>query len=110
MIITPQTIQRVTDTIVRESDPRMVILFGSRARGDSTDKSDIDLLIVQDREVITRKGRRSELGRLYRILAGLHVPVDLLLYSVEEFQSWQSSVNHVAGRASREGKVLYARN
>jgi len=41
-----EDIQRVVDTLARQFKPQRVILFGSQARGDATDDSDVDLLIV----------------------------------------------------------------
>lgn len=35
--------------LYRNLEPKLVILFGSYARGDYTDKSDIDVLIVSDK-------------------------------------------------------------
>lgn len=32
---------------------------------------------------------------------------DILLYSRGEFEHWKHSLNHVVGRAHREGRVLY---
>ena len=105
-----EIIKGMTDLIVRETNPRMIILFGSQARGQTSQNSDVDLLIVQDGETLQREGRWLILGRLYRLLADFHTSIDLLLYSYEEFESWRTSINHVVARALREGKVLYARS
>lgn len=42
------TVRKLTDAILKEHDPEMVILFGSVARGDSDEFSDIDLLVIID--------------------------------------------------------------
>ena len=42
------TVRKLTDVILKEYDPEMVILFGSVARGDSDEFSDIDMLVVMD--------------------------------------------------------------
>jgi uncharacterized protein len=35
--------------------------------------------------------------------------LDILIYSEAEAERWRSSLNHVVGRALREGKVVYER-
>lgn len=45
-------IREITEIIVREYSPDKIILFGSRARGDSRPDSDIDILVVSDREKV----------------------------------------------------------
>jgi hypothetical protein len=36
-------------------------------------------------------------------------PKDVLVYSREEFEKWQDSINHVVAIAVREGRLLYER-
>jgi predicted nucleotidyltransferase len=40
-------IDRIISLIVSLASPDQVVLFGSYARGDNTEKSDIDLLILK---------------------------------------------------------------
>ena len=79
-----------------------VILFGSHARGDAGEKSDLDILIVEP-EV---HGRLAEAARLDRALRGLGVPVDLLVTSEAMFEAWKDTPNSVLHEAAREGKVF----
>ena len=102
-------LDRMVTAIVAEVDPEMVILFGSRARGDATAKSDVDLLVVESAPFGKNRSRRDEESRLCRALARFHVPKDLLVFSRDELESWRDSLNHVAARAMREGRVLYER-
>ncbi len=102
-------LQEMVDIIVREVDPDTIILFGSRARRDARPDSDIDLMIVEKEPFSAGKSRRKESGRLYLALMDLPGPKDILLYSRDEFDFWKESLNHVVGRASREGRVLYGR-
>ena len=102
-------LQQMIDTIVREASPEAIILFGSRARGDARPDSDIDLLIVETEPFSPQRSRRKEAARLYIALKGLAISKDLLLYSRDEFEHWKNSMNHVVGRAVREGKVLHGR-
>ena len=38
----------IVEVIVREIDPDRIVLFGSRARGDYTEGSDYDLLVLKE--------------------------------------------------------------
>ena len=44
----PDRLRRMVDVIVNEVDPSQIVLFGSQVRGDATDASDVDLLVVVD--------------------------------------------------------------
>jgi predicted nucleotidyltransferase len=102
-------LKQMVQTIVREVSPEAIILFGSRARGDARPDSDVDLLVVESEPFSPQRSRRKEAARLYMALRGLALSKDILLYSRDEFDHWKNSLNHVAGRAHREGRVLHGR-
>ena len=102
-------LHQMVETIVREVSPETIILFGSRARGDARPDSDVDLLVVETEPFSPQRSRRKEAARLYMALRGLAISKDILLYSRAEFDHWKNSLNHVVGRAYREGKVLHGR-
>ena len=103
-------LDRMIRTIVDEVDPEQVVLFGSRARGDARPDSDIDLLIIESQPFGDGRSSHAESVRLDRALAATPVATDLLVYSREEIERWRGSLNHVAARALREGRVLYTRD
>lgn len=105
-----QIVQAMVDIIVREANPEAIILFGSRARGDAGPDSDVDLLVVEAEPFSPQRSRRAETTRLYRLLRDMPLAKDLLLYSKAEFEFWKTSLNHVVGRAHREGRVLHERH
>ena len=107
--VTETLLKRMVQAIVDEVDPDQVIFFGSRARGDAREHSDIDLIVVESESFGPDRSRRRETLRLYRALAGFQVPTDILVYSREDVTYWRDSLNHVLARALREGKVLYER-
>ena len=102
-------LERMVQVIVDEVDPEQVILFGSRARGDATAGSDVDLIVVESTPFVEGRSRGVEETRLWRALASFHVPKDILVYSRDEVDYWRDSLNHVLARALREGRVLYER-
>jgi len=91
-------------------DPEQIYLFGSYARGDTCEDSDLDLLIVEREPFGLGHNRLQEVNLIYRVLAPFRVSADILVYSSEEFAKWRRSLNHVVGRCYREGKLLYARS
>ena len=103
-------LDRMIRTIVDEVDPEQVILFGSRARGDARPESDIDLLVIESEPFGNGRSRHAEEVRLNRGLPATAVATDILVYSRADIEQWRGSLNHVAARALREGRVLYTRD
>lgn len=104
-----QLLQEMVEVIVREVDPETIILFGSRARGDARPDSDVDLLVVESEPFSVQHSRQKAYLQLSMALRHLPVSKDILLYSHDEFGYWKTSLNHVVGRASREGRILHER-
>ena len=107
--VTERLLGEMVQAIVAEVDPEQVILFGSRARGDERENSDIDIIVVEAEPFGPERSRHKELVRLYHALAGFRVPADVLVYSHEDIDYWRDSLNHVLARGLREGRVLYER-
>lgn len=108
--VTDDIIDQMVQAIVNEADPEMVILFGSRARGDSRMRSDVDLIVVEAEPFGPQRSRHKEMLRLRRALKPFTVPVDVLVYSQDDVEYWRDSLNYVLARALREGRVLYERS
>ena len=108
--VTDDLLDRMVRAIVDEVDPEQVILFGSRARGDARDDSDLDLIVVEAEPFGPQRPRHPEMIRLYHAVAGFHVAADVLVYSTDDVDHWRDSLNHVLARALREGTVLYERH
>ncbi len=69
---------------------------------------DVDLLIIEKELFSPMRRRCKEMFRLSKALRHLPVAKDIPIYSRAEFDYWQDSLNHVVGRASRDGRVLRA--
>ena len=105
--ISDNIIDRMTQRIVHEVNPQRILLFGSWARGQANQDSDIDLLVVERESFGPNRNRRQEAARIWRCLSAFRIPTDILVYSTNEVAQWKASVHHVIGMALREGKVLY---
>ena len=104
-----EVVQQMVRSIVAEVDPEQVILFGSRASGNESKDSDMDLIVIESAPFGKARSRRLDAARLYEVVADFAVSADILVYSRDEADRWRSSRNHVLGRALREGTVLHAR-
>ena len=85
------------------SRPTTVIVFGSYARGDATEESDLDLVVVQP-EVDDKAG---EYLRLKAAVGRMGVGVDLVLFARPEFERRSLVPGTLPYWAKREGHVLY---
>jgi predicted nucleotidyltransferase len=92
----------------RHPDVKALVLFGSRARGQASPRSDLDLMLVTDQKLPPEQERA--LWRHARALLRPTLPVDLdlLIVAGADAEEFKTSRWHVVGHAFREGKVLYA--
>jgi len=95
----------ITQHIRSVSDPEEIILFGSYARGDYGSDSDLDLLIIKDQV----ESPNEEAAKIYRALAHLTIPVDVVVVSKAYVKRYRNIIGTVLRPAFSEGKVIYAR-
>ena len=97
------------DAVVREAGRRIlraappgsrVILFGSYARGQAGEHSDLDFLVIEPEVEDVVK----ESIRLRRTLNGLKVWADVIVRSEESVREWRDVYGTVINSALREGR------
>ena len=84
------------------SSPARVVLFGSRARGESRPDSDLDFLVIEEHVA----SKLEEMVNLRDALAALDVPVDIVVVSRDEAERGRARPGSLVRRALSEGRVL----
>ena len=79
-----------------------IILFGSRARGDSTSQSDWDFLIISGEDV-SREEKRKIAHRVRRRLAESYLTCDVIVKSEQEVEERRNSIGSVVKGVMEEG-------
>ena len=102
-MIAQGVIDEAVRLLVADGSPTRVILFGSHARGDAHDGSDLDFLVVLP-EV---HGRLAEMVRFRKLLRPLRITADVLVYSEEQMEKWATVPCTVMYEATREGRVMH---
>jgi predicted nucleotidyltransferase len=98
-------IQEAGRRILRAAPPgSRVILFGSHARGQAGEHSDLDFLVIEPvvQDVV------KESVRLHRALNGLEVWADVIVRSEETVREWRDVYGTVIHSALTEGRELAA--
>lgn len=96
----------IRDAWVNAVQPEKIILFGSHARGDAGLESDLDFLVVWHNPFM--QNNREKAIHLRRLLSRLvHVPMDLIVMTPEQYQEATSDPRTFTSLISREGKVIY---
>lgn len=96
----------VVDDVVASFDPVRVIVFGSVARGEEHDSSDLDLLVLFDD--VAAGDRRSLMGQI-RGAIGAPIPIDVLVAGLAEFEAGKDVNGSPYYWPAREGRVVYER-
>jgi len=105
-LIPQETIEGVIKAITTRFSPEKILLFGSYANGSPTPDSDLDLLIVMETD--RPRNKRSTAIRL--LFQPMPCSMDVLVFTPDEVEYWNGTVNHIITEAFQTGKVLYDRS
>lgn len=105
-MINKATIAKAIDLLQKAAPGAKVILFGSYARGNANDKSDLDLLVVEPQ----LGWRREEITRLKRVLKPLGIPADIIVVSQKTYDSWTQTYHAITDLPSQPKRSFPAVN
>ena len=96
--------QQIIDHVVRLARPLRVVVFGSVARGEATEQSDLDLLVVVPDGV----RRRETAQRLYVDVPRHGVPIDIVVATPALLEQRGAATGLVYRAALSDGVEVYA--
>lgn len=103
-MISIEDIRQYAEAVVRRFNPDRVVLFGSYAKGQPTEDSDVDLLVVMPHE-----GRDVEQAFEIRRAIPRTFPLDLVVRTPEGVQHRLRQHDTFLTSIWRTGKTLYER-
>ena len=102
-MIAMDDIERVARGIGAAAKADRVILFGSHARGEADENSDVDLMIIAESDLPRFKRSRE----LYKLFQPHRFGMDLIVYTPEEVESGKRSPVSFVSAVLREGETVY---
>ncbi len=97
-------VDTAVERITRHANPKMIIIFGSVARREAKDDSDLDILVVFD-EVVDQKRMYYDLSGLF---IGLKLPFDLIIMNNDDFNHYKENNQSFTYEIVSTGEVVYA--
>ncbi len=99
--VLPEIVRRLREALA----PMTIYLYGSCAYGTVGSDSDVDVLVVVPESELTFFERGAA---AYRALRRIGVPVDVQVYTGEEFESRASLPVSFERTVRNKGRILYA--
>ena len=104
-MIDERKIDAIKDKIVTTVSPEKIILFGSYAKGENTDESDLDIVVIWDSGFNPHK-RNLFLSRLF---PGRNFSLDIFSFTKEEAERLKDVKGTILYEAFHHGKVIYGK-
>ena len=104
MNVISDKIKKISDIITDNYNVEKIFLFGSYARGDEKNDSDIDICIL-----INNDDKKLNIVRTIRkaLYDNISNPVDLLVYKPDEFYERAASLKSIEREIIDDGVLLY---
>jgi predicted nucleotidyltransferase len=97
-----KNLNSVVSALIAKYKPEKIILFGSLAKDDVKEMTDIDLLIVKD----TRKPYTDRIREVIG-LCNYNVGIDFIIYNPQELAEMIKTQSFVRNEMIKKGKVIY---
>lgn len=95
----------VVDAIVRDFSPKMIVLFGSVARGTADGDSDMDLMVVMDTD--EKHTRRSSDVQMALWRRKIVVDADIIVVTPEEYEENKGNEHSFIHEIVSTGKIVF---
>jgi predicted nucleotidyltransferase len=100
----PRKVRKMIDALL-PYQPERLYLFGSWARGEQDELSDLDVVVIKS----TSSSFFDRLEEIARLLPADIGGLDILVYTPEEFETMQSEGNAFAEMIREEARLIYDR-
>lgn len=111
---TGMDVDAILDKLVsslKPSDPYKIVLFGSYANGDPNEHSDIDIMVILDNYDVSKtfEERLDKKISIRNLVLEINrkVPLDILVYSREEFNIVKNYGNYFIDEIEKTRRVIY---
>ena len=100
-------LKQIVTLITSKLSPESIVLFGSYARGDNNEKSDIDILIL----IKNLGNERKITGLLYKALLNENIstPIDFLALDFDKYNDLKNKTGYIYKTIEQEGQILYGK-
>ncbi len=96
-------IKMIVDRVTGKYEPKAIIVFGSVARGDCTEDSDLDIAIIMDSDL-----SEHERNVMVRVCIGsIGMAMDLLVFTPDEIEAEKDDDSSIISEIIRTGEVVY---
>lgn len=102
-MINETRIEEIKEKIIKAVSPEKIILFGSYARGEATEESDIDLVVIWDSNLNPHK-RNLFLSKLFPMR---DFSLDIFAFTRKEAERLKGIAGTILYEAFHNGKVIY---
>jgi predicted nucleotidyltransferase len=99
-----EEIKKAVTPVLKKGDAQKVIVFGSYARGDADEYSDLDIIIIKDTDIHFLE-RFKDFRGIWE--ASPVKGIDMLIYTPKEFKEMQERENGFILTALEDGVVIY---
>ena len=99
-------IKKFCKNVIKEIQPKCILLYGSLARGEFNERSDVDIIVISSK-LPKNYYKRAEL--LYNLVETLD-PIEPCGFTPDEFINMIKNRHCTSLFAMNEGKALYGKN
>ena len=98
-------LQLIKASVLAIEPTATLILYGSHARGDNNNDSDIDILVLVDKEFVTRQDQKRLQYPLYEIEFETGTIISPLVFSKKDWET-KHKITPFYENVVKEGKLL----